>query len=202
MEFQTRDRSLGLRSRHYSQYSAAVVMSTSLQSYIVSALKISWCMKCSLLQCKLYSLGVQPLWLHELYIARYGVCESVVYLPVFLGLYLSALRAGMICCAISEFAKKPSVQVFTEVRSWRLATLQFCSFVLVIECDVLSIRSCKYRLFRGGIRVLEITLIYFTLDSLSSTFYTLGFYLYVVLRYVTCLYGLSVMIISVLWGYD
>jgi len=35
---------------------------------------------------------------------------------------------------------------------------------------MLSFDSRKYRLFRGGIRVLEITLIYFTLDSLSSTF--------------------------------
>ena len=55
------------------------------------------------------------------------------------GLNLRALRAGMICSAISEFAKKPSVQVFTEVRSWSLVNLQFCTFVLVIECDVLSI---------------------------------------------------------------
>ena len=53
--------------------------------------------------------------------------------------------------------------------------LTVLSFVLVIECDVLSIRSCKYRLFRGGIRVLEITLIYSSLDSLSSTFCVLRF---------------------------
>ena len=60
------------------------------------------------------------------------------------------------------------VQVFTEVRGWSLAHFQFCIFVLVTECVVLSIRSSKYHLFRGGgIRVLEITLIYSSLESLS-----------------------------------
>jgi hypothetical protein len=74
-----------------------------------------------------------------------------------------------------ELAKKPFYSSLHRSQKLEPGPLTVCTCVLVTACDVLSFRSRKYRVFRGGIRVLEITLFFLSLDSLRSTFYALGF---------------------------
>jgi hypothetical protein len=135
--FRTRDRSFGLRSRHYRQHPAAVVMSTSLQS----ASRLCW-RSCGH---GVFVTSVQFVfpWSTTTVIARTSHRSawslwSVVHLPMY-GLYSRALRSGDDLqrnqwVRKEAFLYKSSPK--SEARAW---SPHSSTFVLVTECDVLSI---------------------------------------------------------------
>ena len=119
-----RDRSYGLRSRRYVQYSAVLVMSTSLSVlYQVCAE--------GLVKHGVFFTSVQGVlpWstLHVIVRTQHfsvWSLQSVVHLPVSGLIFKCFVSGDDLLCNQGSSQRSLSIQVFTEVRSWSLAHSQ------------------------------------------------------------------------------